>query len=154
MSKGKSEKIQLGEVQHIAIAVRNVEESRKRLSKLGFEFGEIAYGSRSAEQATLRGKPIAYKLRESYTTNMKPKFEVEETIEGKSCQKEFIEEKGEAVQHIAFHVEDLDAEIAKWKKNGVNALQVVKVPQGRWAMMDTMGICGFHFELIEKRKEK
>jgi catechol 2,3-dioxygenase-like lactoylglutathione lyase family enzyme len=52
-------------------------------------------------------------------------------VQGRPIYVDFLEQHGEGLHHIAFTVEDLDAETAKLEEKGVPVLTKVKRPTGR-----------------------
>ncbi len=52
-------------------------------------------------------------------------------IEGRPIYTDFLEQHGEGLHHIAFTVDDLDAETAKLEAKGVPVLTKVRRPTGR-----------------------
>jgi catechol 2,3-dioxygenase-like lactoylglutathione lyase family enzyme len=147
-SEDKSTLVQpLTTIHHICIAVNNpLEKAMEYFSKLGWEFGEPYVIER--KQGILRGKPVAYKVREAMTKNVQPPVELCAVLEGRPTQMEFLEAKGECVHHIAFMVNDLEAEIAKWDKQGLGKV----VQRGAYESVliePTKG--AFFVDLIDKK---
>lgn len=96
----------MNKVEHIGIAVRNLEESNKLF-------------------ASLLGKPH-YKIEEVESEGVKTSFfkvgknkiELLEATKLDSPISKFIDKKGEGVHHIAFSVDDIYKEIQRLKKEG------------------------------------
>ena len=77
-------------------------------------------------------------------------FEVIESLEGETPVKEFLDKKGEGIQHIGFFVDDLDREIAKMTEKGFKVTQSADTPTVRWAYFDTDKVGGVSIELMQK----
>ena len=77
------------------------------------------------------------------------KFEIVEPLEGESIYKEFLDKKGEGVHHIAFTVDDLDAETAKMAERGFKVMQTGQTARGKFAYFDTDKVGGVVTELIQ-----
>jgi catechol 2,3-dioxygenase-like lactoylglutathione lyase family enzyme len=77
------------------------------------------------------------------------KFELVEPLEGASIYKEFLEKKGEGIHHIAFTVDDLDAETAKMTKRGFKVIQTGQTSRGKFAYFDTDKVGGIVTELVQ-----
>jgi methylmalonyl-CoA/ethylmalonyl-CoA epimerase len=93
-------------IEHIGIAVKDLEESNKLF-------------------ASLLGKPH-YKIEEVFSEGVKTSFfesgsnkiELLEATDAESPIAKFIEKKGEGVHHIAFAVDDIKSEISRLKREG------------------------------------
>ena len=97
-------------IEHIGIAVKNLQESNKLFEKL---FGVPAY---KEEEVASEG------VKTSFFMNGPNKIELLEATNSDSPIAKFIEKKGEGIHHIAFDVEDIVAEIARLKNEGFNVL--------------------------------
>jgi len=105
------EKIQLmRKIEHIGIAVKNLEESNLFFQKL---FGTPAY---KQEEVTSEG------VKTSFFMNGPNKIELLEATNPESPIAKFLEKKGEGIHHIAFEVEDILAEIERLKSEGFTVL--------------------------------
>ena len=97
-------------IEHIGIAVKNLQESNKLFEKL---FGVPAY---KEEEVASEG------VKTSFFMNGPNKIELLEATNSDSPIAKFIEKKGEGIHHIAFDVEDIVAEIARLKNAGFTVL--------------------------------
>jgi 4-hydroxyphenylpyruvate dioxygenase-like putative hemolysin len=77
------------------------------------------------------------------------KFEIVEPLEGESIYKEFLDKKGEGIHHLAFVVDDLDAEIAKMAERGFKVIQTGQTARGKFAYFDTDKVGGVVTELVQ-----
>ena len=76
-------------------------------------------------------------------------LELVQPVAGESPHKEFLDSKGEGIQHIAFAVSDVEKEVAKLTKQGVSVLLRAKFPgSGGVAYLD-LGVAGLIVELIQ-----
>jgi len=96
----------VNKIEHIGIAVKDLETSNELFSKL---FGRPPYKSETVES-------------EGVTTSFfqlgTNKIELLEATNPNSPIAKFIAKKGEGVHHIAFDVTDIEAEIARLKGEG------------------------------------
>ena len=93
-------------IEHLGIAVKNLEESNNLFSKL---FGKNAY---KLEKVESEGVSTAFfMMGES-------KIELLESTKPDSAIAKFIEKKGEGIHHIAFEVENIEKEIERLKNEG------------------------------------
>ncbi|MDO5637137.1 MAG: methylmalonyl-CoA epimerase [Myroides sp.] len=97
-------------IEHIGIAVKNLQESNSLFEKL---FGVPAY---KEEEVVSEG------VKTSFFMNGPNKIELLEATKDDSPIAKFIEKKGEGIHHIAFDVEDIVAEIARLKNEGFTVL--------------------------------
>jgi methylmalonyl-CoA/ethylmalonyl-CoA epimerase len=97
-------------IEHIGIAVHNLENSNELFSKL---FGQAAY---KTEEVASEG------VKTSFFMCGPNKIELLEATNENSPIAKFLEKKGEGVHHIAFDVEDIYAEIERLKLEGFTVL--------------------------------
>jgi len=77
-------------------------------------------------------------------------FELIQPVSGESVQKEFLESKGEGINHLGFFVDDIDKEVAKLVEKGFKVISNGKfVGGGGFAYFDTDKVGGVQFELIQ-----
>ncbi|WP_396148274.1 methylmalonyl-CoA epimerase [Flavobacterium sp.] len=97
-------------IEHIGIAVHNLENSNELFSKL---FGQAAY---KTEEVVSEG------VKTSFFMCGPNKIELLEATNEDSPIAKFLEKKGEGIHHIAFDVEDIYAEIERLKLEGFTVL--------------------------------
>ena len=93
-------------IEHIGIAVKNLETSNLLFEKL---FGNPPY---KEEEVASEG------VKTSFFMNGPNKIELLEATNEDSPIAKFIEKKGEGIHHIAFGVENIQEEIERLKKEG------------------------------------
>lgn len=93
-------------IEHIGIAVKNIEQSNELFSKL---FGKVPYKLEKVESEGV--STSFFQLGES-------KIELLEATDAQSPIAKFIEKKGEGIHHIAFEVADIQAEMKRLKAEG------------------------------------
>ena len=100
-------------IEHIGIAVHNLENSNELFSKL---FGQAAY---KTEEVASEG------VKTSFFMCGPNKIELLEATNENSPIAKFLEKKGEGIHHIAFDVEDIYAEIERLKLEGFTVLNEI-----------------------------
>ncbi len=100
-------------IEHIGIAVRNLETSNILFEKL---LGVPAY---KMEEVVSEG------VKTSFFRNGPNKIELLEATNEDSPIAKFLEKKGEGIHHIAFDVEDIVSEIERLKSEGFLVLNEV-----------------------------
>jgi len=93
-------------VEHIGIAVKNMEEANKVYEKL---LGVAPYKTETVESEGVNT---------SFFQTGESKIELLEATKPESAIAKFIEKKGEGIHHIAFAVKDIKAEIKRLKEKG------------------------------------
>jgi len=93
-------------IEHLGIAVKDINASNDLFTKL---FGKQPYKLEEVESEGV--KTSFFMIGES-------KIELLEATSSDSAIAKFIEKKGEGIHHIAFEVDDIDAEIARLKNEG------------------------------------
>lgn len=102
--------VKMRKIEHIGIAVHDLENSNELFSKL---FGQAAY---KTEEVASEGVKTSFFM---CGTN---KIELLEATNEDSPIAKFLEKKGEGIHHIAFDVEDIYAEIERLKLEGFTVL--------------------------------
>lgn len=93
-------------IEHIGIAVKNLEESNRLFAKL---FGKPPYKTETVESE---------KVSTSFFKTGENKIELLEAQNPESAIARFIDKKGEGIHHIAFEVEDIEKETERLKAEG------------------------------------
>lgn len=96
----------MNKIEHIGIAVKNLEESNILFGKL---FGKAHYKTEAVASEGV--KTSFFKVGEN-------KIELLEATNEDSPIAKFIAKKGEGVHHIAFDVDNIEQEIKRLKKEG------------------------------------
>ena len=96
----------MDKIEHIGIAVKNLEESNKLFASL---FGKTHY---KVEEVASEG------VKTSFFNTGPNKIELLQATNVDSPIAKFIEKKGEGVHHIAFAVSDIKSEIKRLKNEG------------------------------------
>jgi len=98
------------QIDHIGIAVRNMEEANELFRKL---LGHAHYKIEAVESE---------KVATSFFQIGDSKIELLEATDPESPIAKFIEKRGEGIHHIAFEVDDIRAEIERLEGEGFIAL--------------------------------
>jgi methylmalonyl-CoA/ethylmalonyl-CoA epimerase len=93
-------------IEHIGIAVKNIEESNILFEKL---FGNPPYKEEFVKSENVKT---------SFFKNGPNKIELLEATSEDSAIAKFIDKKGEGIHHIAFDVEDIVLEVSRLKEEG------------------------------------
>lgn len=96
----------VNKIEHIGIAVKNMDDANVLFEKL---LGVPSYKTETVESEGV--------LTSFFQTGVN-KIELLMATNPESPIAKFLEKKGEGIHHIAFDVEDIDAEIARLKNEG------------------------------------
>jgi len=96
-------------IDHIGIAVSNLDEAMELYKKLGFEVKEVE------EVAEQKVKVAMLPVGES-------KIELLEATSKDSAIAKFIEKRGEGIHHIAINVEDIEKALENAKNEGLKLI--------------------------------
>jgi len=100
-------------LEHIGIAVKDLEQSNRLFAAL---FNQEPY---KTEAVASEG------VRTSFFQTGESKIELLEATNPESAIAKFIEKKGEGIHHLAFEVNDIEAEIARLKEAGYELIHAV-----------------------------
>jgi len=136
-------------VVHVSIVVHDADKTAEKLEKYGigpFIFHQSTYRSPGPGKYE---DPARMKYGYSQAGNIL--WELIETLEGKTEYSEFLETNGEGIHHLGFPTPlPLKAEVDRWSKLGVEALEVGKENDSGegWAYLDTFDDMGFIIEIL------
>ncbi len=134
----------MDKIEHIGIAVKNLEESNILFEKL---LGRPHY---KMEEVLSEG------VRTSFFKSGTNKVELLEATNADSPIAKFLEKKGEGIHHIAFAVEDIESEIARLQNEGFTVLNEVPkkgADNKLVAFLHPKGTNGVLVELCQEIKE-
>lgn len=152
------EKIEKGEMPfsnfgHVGIVVRDMEAAVKYYQSLGI--GPFVPVTTAVAEKEFRGKPmddVRLDLRVGQMGQIK--IELIQPIAGESLHSEFLETKGEGVNHLCFSVDDIEKETAKLVKKGVRIISSRRfVNGGGNVYFDTGKVGGILIELLQQPPE-
>lgn len=133
---------------HVALVVRDMDKAVKQYESLlgtGVFRPETIMDSSTFSDYKVYGKTptTVHKSRFKHSEIGPDKLDLEfiSPIEGEPIYKDFLERQGEGLHHIAFAVDDLDAETAKLVARGIPVLTSVKRPNGRGFAYFDFGGC-------------
>lgn len=148
MAKSTAAKSAFSQLIHVGLVVRDMDKAIERLSSLGIGPFKSTSLPSFTEFALFRGEPMEAKVAESRAKIGDVELELLQPVEGKSPQQEFLDSKGEGIQHLAFAVDDLDKEVDRLTKQGVSVMLNGKWEGGGFAYLD-LGDGGLIVELFQ-----
>lgn len=139
----------LSRFHHIGVVVRNIDKAVEYYQALGigpFEPSNLVHIDRR-----IYGKPVTdVKLIAKGITLGPIGFELVQPVSGETPQKEFLESRGEGINHIAFIVDDIEEAISIMVEAGFKVVSSAKNEGGGGvAFFDTDKVGGVQIELEE-----
>ena len=133
----------------IGIIVKDVQKAISGLAQIG-----IGPFAPLKAPPTVRweenGKPIEVKLKMQFSSNGSLEIELIEPI-SQCMQKEFLDTKGEGIQHLSYFVKDIDREVRRLSGLGYKLVQRGwRANSGGYAFFDTRDSIGFMLEIIQR----
>lgn len=123
MSRSKQGKSPFANLIQIGVVVKDMDQAIKRFSALGIGPFYPKTPPRNAK-SFFRGKPFVSADRVKIMAAQLGNSELEliQPLDGESPHKEYLDSKGEGIQHIAFAVDNLDEAVEKLKAEGSEVL--------------------------------
>jgi len=106
-------------------------------------------GSQEETGATYRGISTQARAKIANFRFNRISIELIEPDEHPSTWREFLEENGEGIHHIAFLVKDTHGIIRKLKHKNIEVIQRGKFPGGQYTYIDTIKDLKFIIELLQ-----
>jgi methylmalonyl-CoA/ethylmalonyl-CoA epimerase len=128
---------------HMGVVVRDVDEAVEYYQSLGIV-------DKATDRITMEGKKAKLVGRFIHIGSLL--IELWQPVRGETVQQEFLNSRGEGVNHIAFHVDDLAREKAKLVEKGIPVLFSVKDEEGDMAYFDARKAGNTLIELIQPPK--
>jgi methylmalonyl-CoA/ethylmalonyl-CoA epimerase len=128
---------------HIGVVVRDVDKAVESYQSLGIV-------DKATDRVTMEGKKAKLVGRFIHIGSLL--IELWQPVRGKTVQQEFLDSRGEGVNHIAFHVDDLDREKERMAEKGIPVVFSVRDEEGYMAYFDTRKVGNILIELIQPPK--
>jgi methylmalonyl-CoA/ethylmalonyl-CoA epimerase len=134
----------------VGVVVKDVAKVAERLATLGIgPFQEMKLPT--DRQETFRGKPALADARIMGTTLGGVQLELIQPLALESPHREFLETRGEGIQHIMVAVDDIEAEIKRLTDKGCTVLLDIHMPGGRHGAYIDLNAGGIVVEMFQKR---
>ncbi|HZW63552.1 MAG TPA: methylmalonyl-CoA epimerase [Flavobacteriaceae bacterium] len=135
----------MNKIEHIGIAVKNIQESNRLFEKL---FGKSHY-----KIETVQSEGVST----SFFMLGDTKIELLEATSSDSPIAKFIEKRGEGIHHIALHVENINTEIQRLQNEGFTLIN--KTPKDgadnkQIAFLHPKSTNGILVELCQEKNKK
>ena len=144
--------LETGRVAQICIIVRDIEKTAKEYSDfLGVPMPEISETAGiEKSRATYKGKPCEATAKLAFMkVGEGIDIELIQPDEKPSTWREFLDEKGEGVHHIAFWIKDTAGKTKKLEADGMTLQQTGEWGTGRYAYFDAVDSLKLIIETLE-----
>jgi catechol 2,3-dioxygenase-like lactoylglutathione lyase family enzyme len=138
-------------ITQVGIVVRDIEKTSEAYAKaFGIKKPKWSWTEGYDKAQTLyRGKPSTARSKLAFIRFGALDIELIEPDEGPSTWREFLDENGEGVHHIAFVVEGMKDHIERADQAGMPLLQKGEYSGGRYAYLDASSDLKVVIELLE-----
>ena len=137
------------QLNHISTIVKDMEKAIKFYESIGIgPFVGAGGGGVVSGERTVHGKPAPDVKNLEKMAQVGPiRLALLQPISGQSVQKEWLERRGEGIDHIAFRVDNLQEETDKLLKKGFKVVSSIKSGDRGINFFDTDKVVGFMIEL-------
>ena len=134
----------------VGVVVKDVEKVVERLGELGIgPFDKMELPPEREEYFREKRMYAEFDIRGTRMGNVQ--LELIQPLEGDSPHKEFLETKGEGIQHVMYQVDNLEETVKELTDKGVEVLLRAKFPGGRGVAYVDLGVSNIVIELSQKR---
>jgi methylmalonyl-CoA/ethylmalonyl-CoA epimerase len=140
-------------LEQVAFVVRDLDAAQEFFAqKMGIpRFYVIEnFGSRATEK-TFRGRPAEHNFSIALAYSGDTQIELIQHHSGDTCYKEFLERRGEGMQHLGFFLDDHEQHqrvIAEFLTNGFSVLQSGRFGDALYTYFDTESAIGAVMEIV------
>jgi len=135
----------------VGIVVKDIEASAQRYAKIfGVDVPEIIITDTvDLAHTQLRGRPSPARAKLTFFKMGQLSLELIEPIGGPSTWKEFLDQHGEGVHHLAFEIKNMDAVLKNLEAEGIPVLQSGDYTGGQYTYVGSEAVLGTVVELLE-----
>ena len=150
MAKQQEPRVKLPPVEQIGFVVKDIDKAIEFYSSV-FGWGPFRVYESEMKGFTYRGQKGDCRLKTAFAKSGPIEIELIQVLEGETPHTEFLREKGEGLQHLRFHVDDIDAMLTELAKEGIEPVWHHRLPEFgiAFAYLNTDKIGGVTLELIE-----
>lgn len=135
----EAEKLEIKQVYQVCVVVKDIRKAMERYWKI-FGIGPwqiYTFRPPDLTNTTLHGKPEPYTMKLASARVGALEWELIQPLEGRSAYKEFLEQRGEGLHHVAVVVDDFDKTVAALEKQGMGILMSGQYRGATFVYMDT-----------------
>jgi len=123
----KTSKVTLGKLSHVGIVVRDIDKAMEYYTSV-FGLGPFTTEVYDLRSFVYRGKIASARVQAAIAYSGSVFIELVQVLEGETVHTEFLREKGEGLQHVAFLVRNLDDKLKELARSGVEPAMRLRIP--------------------------
>ena len=140
-------------LEQVAFVVKDIDAAQQFFSQsMGIaRFYVIENFGRRATDTTFRGSPAEHDFTIALAYSGNTQIELIQHLSGDTCYKEFLERRGEGMQHLGFFLDDRGQHqevLAEFKRNGFSVLQSGRFGDALYTYFDTESAIGAVMEIV------
>jgi catechol 2,3-dioxygenase-like lactoylglutathione lyase family enzyme len=140
-------------LEQVAFVVRDLDAAQRFFGQsMGIgRFYVIEHFGRRATDTTFRGHPAEHDFTIALAYSGNTQIELIQHLSGNTCYKEFLEQRGEGMQHLGFFLDDRQqhqAVLAELGKNGHSVVQSGRFGDSMYTYFDTESAIGAVMEIV------
>ena len=145
------EKLKIQQVYQICVVVKDIRKAMEHYWKvLGIGPWQLyTFQPPDLTDTMFRGKPEPFSMKLASARVGSLEWELIQPLEGQSAYREFLEQRGEGLHHVAVTVDDFDKTVAALEKQGIGILMSGKFRGAMFVYMDTEKVLGTLTELCK-----
>ena len=144
------EKLDLPDVSQVGIVVRDLDKAVAYFENV-IGLGPFVRPEITFVEKFYYEKPADFKMNMAFCSLGAIEMELIEPVTAPTVYHDFLEEKGEGLHHLGFDVKDMEERLKRYRKMGIQVLQMGRTTVGGFAYLDTQGIGGVICELIQRK---
>jgi methylmalonyl-CoA epimerase len=147
----KKQELDTNVICQIGIVVKDIERTARAYADIfGMDMPKIRItDTAEITHIKFRGAPTQARAKLAFFQMGSLSLELIEPVGEPSTWKEFLDEHGESVHHIAFRIKDMDKVLESLDEKGIPAIQRGDYTGGRYAYVDSAPALGVILELLE-----
>ncbi|MBM4463747.1 MAG: hypothetical protein FJ012_10565 [Chloroflexi bacterium] len=118
MNKKASSKVKLGKLSHIGVVVRDIDKAIEYYTSV-FGLGPFTTEVYDLRSFIYRGQTASARVKAAIAYSGSVFIELVQVLEGETVHTEFLRERGEGLQHVAFLVRNLDETLKELARCGI-----------------------------------
>jgi len=127
VEESRTSKVTLGKLSHVGIVVIDLDKAMEYYASV-FGLGPFTTEVYDLKSFVYRGKTASARVKAAIAYSGPVFVELVQVLEGETVHTEFLRDKGEGLQHVAFLVRNLDDKLKELAKSGVEPAMRLRIP--------------------------
>ena len=129
-------------------------EKQAKIFETQFNVPKFAILPETTEIVKYRGKEVEVHIKLAISRQFKAQIELIQHISGECIYKEFLDQGREGLHHISLFIENIEAYIEYFEKQGLEMIYSGSLGKQVYAYFDTEDTLGMLLEIQETRKRR